>query len=90
MQRDEQSQTEEEDSHRDQEVAVGQSCADLSGGYHGCFEVCSILSEADYFRELISITKRYFTSCFSMRSKASLIFWIGMTSTSAVMFFSPQ
>ena len=43
-----------------------------------------------YFNELMSITKRYFTSCFSMRSKASLIFWIGMTSTSAVMLCRPQ
>jgi hypothetical protein len=43
-----------------------------------------------YFSELMSITKRYFTSCLSMRSKASLIFWIGITSTSDVIFFSPQ
>ena len=34
----------------------------------------------------MSITNRYFTSCFNMRSKASLIFWIGITSTSATMF----
>jgi hypothetical protein len=27
-----------------------------------------------YFSELMSMTKRYFTSCFNMRSKASLIF----------------
>ena len=40
-----------------------------------------------YFSELMSITKRYFTSCLNMRSKASLIFWIGITSTSATMLF---
>jgi hypothetical protein len=44
----------------------------------------------NYFSELMSITNRYFTSCFSIRSKASLIFWIGITSTSEVIFFSPQ
>jgi hypothetical protein len=48
------------------------------------------ICQADYLRELMSMTKRYFTSCLSMRSKASLICWMGMTSTSAVMLFFPQ
>jgi len=43
-----------------------------------------------YLSELMSITKRYFTSCLSMRSKASLIFWIGITSTSDVILCLPQ
>ena len=36
------------------------------------------------------MTKRYFTSCFNMRSKASLICWMGMTSTSETMLCWPQ
>jgi len=39
---------------------------------------------------LISIANRYFTSCFSSRSKASLIFCMGITSTSAVIPCWPQ
>ena len=49
-----------------------------------------LLNAATYPSELISITKRYFTSCFSIRSKASLTFWIGIISTSAVMLCLPQ
>ena len=38
----------------------------------------------------MSMEKRYFTSDLSSRSYASLTFWIGITSTSAVMLFAPQ
>src|ERR1700704_3610772 len=41
-------------------------------------------------REAISIEKRYLTSDLSSRSEASLTFWMGMTSTSAVMLCAPQ
>src|SRR6059036_3010328 len=40
--------------------------------------------------EAMSIEKRYFTSDLSSRSYASLTFWMGMTSTSAVMLCLPQ
>lgn len=52
------------------------------------FEVTAI--QPVILRERMSITKRYFTSCLNIRSKASLIFSMGMTSTSAVMLFAPQ
>jgi hypothetical protein len=38
----------------------------------------------------MSITKRYFTSLLSIRSYASLMYWIGITSTSEVMPCLPQ
>ena len=38
----------------------------------------------------MSMEKRYFTSDLTSRSKASLTFWMGMTSTSAVMLCWPQ
>lgn len=38
----------------------------------------------------MSIEKRYFTPDLSRRSQASVTFWIGMTSTSAVMLCLPQ
>src|SRR5204862_1594603 len=41
-------------------------------------------------REAISMEKRYFTSDFNSLSYASLTFWIGMTSTSAVILCLPQ
>ena len=47
-----------------------------SGNLHGRFDDYGFLSEA------ISMTKRYFTSAFTTRSKASLICWMGITSTS--------
>src|SRR5207248_6686740 len=40
--------------------------------------------------EAMSIEKRYFTSDLSSRSYASLTFWMGMTSTLAVMLWTPQ
>ena len=43
------------------------------------------VADSSYFSELMSMTKRYFTSCFNKRSKASLIVWIGITSTLEVM-----
>lgn len=42
------------------------------------------------FSDAMSIEKRYFTSDLTTRSQASLICWIGMTSTSATMLCSPQ
>src|SRR6266480_4940329 len=48
------------------------------------------LSAHSDLREAMSIEKRYFTSDLSNLSYASLTFWMGITSTSAVMLFSPQ
>ena len=42
------------------------------------------------FRLAMSITKRYRTSLLSIRSYASLIFWIGIISTSDTIFFDAQ
>src|SRR6058998_2615837 len=42
------------------------------------------------FKDAMSIEKRYFTSDLSSLSYASLTFWIGMTSISAVMLCLPQ
>jgi len=47
------------------------------------FSRCGFLKPTSY-NDAMSITKRYFTSLRNMRSYASLIFWIGITSTSAV------
>jgi hypothetical protein len=47
------------------------------------------LSYSD-LREAMSMEKLYFTSALSSLSYASLSFWIGMTSTSAVMLCSVQ
>jgi hypothetical protein len=44
----------------------------------------------DYFSDARSMTKRYFTSPLSMRSYASLIFWIGMSSMSETISCSAQ
>src|SRR5206468_2554799 len=41
-------------------------------------------------REAMSIENRYFTSDLSNLSYASLTFWMGITSTSAVMLWAPQ
>jgi hypothetical protein len=43
MQRDEQRQTEEEDSYRDNEVAVGQNCPDIVGSRHSLFRNAPVL-----------------------------------------------
>src|SRR5579862_9677211 len=70
----------------------------------GIFRLSSIHCEADesakvvsaarpsygFLSDAMSITKRYFTSAFTTRSKASLIFWMGMTSTSETMLCSAQ
>ena len=91
MYSNQQRQTQAENNCRDQEVAIreGGLClahqSDLIR-FDAVFESFSLC----YFSELISMTKRYFTSCFNMRSKAALIFCMGITSTSAVMFFWPQ
>lgn len=45
----------------------------------------SFLCALDHFSEAISMTKRYFTSPASRRSKARLISSMRITSTSAVM-----
>ena len=42
------------------------------------------------YRVLMSITKRYFTSCRNIRSKASLIWSMRITSTSETILCSPQ
>lgn len=92
MERNEKSEAEAEDHGRNHEVLIGENRLRF-------FRFCHLLLLSAGFRsyvtlaylsELMSITNRYLTSCLSMRSKASLIFSIGMTSTSAVMFFSPQ
>jgi hypothetical protein len=44
----------------------------------------------DYFSEAMSITKRYFTSLCSIRSYASLIWWIEIISMSQVIAWSAQ
>jgi hypothetical protein len=90
MQSDEQGEPETEDSQWNEEMAIRQDGSDFVAVRHRFLSVLASVELAGYFSELMSITKRYFTSCFNIRSKASLIFWIGMTSTSAVMLFLPQ
>ena len=56
-----------------------------------CTQNCEARSQPySALRDAMSIEKRYFTSEQSIRSYASLIFWIGITSTSAVILCSPQ
>jgi len=54
--------------------------------------IVGLLRHASYsdLRVAISMEKRYFTSDLSSRSQASMSFWMGMTSTSAVMLCAPQ
>lgn len=90
MQNDQEGKAETEHGNRNEEVTVGQDGSGLVVIRHGLLSVLAAIGFGCYFNVLMSITKRYFTSCLSIRSKASLIFWTGMTSTSAVMLFLPQ
>jgi CRISPR/Cas system CMR subunit Cmr6 (Cas7 group RAMP superfamily) len=91
MKGDEQSEAEAEHHCGNHEVKIAENCTDFIRRRHSVLLYSSTFAEVYvYFNELMSITKRYFTSCFNMRSKASLIFWIGMTSMSETMFFWPQ
>src|ERR1700760_4544045 len=80
MKRDEQGKAKAEDDHRNDEVSISQHGLCLIESDHSLLCPSNVESALRrprfYLRELMSITNRYFTSCFNMRSKASLICWI--------------